>query len=284
VARLQHVESLDQRLGHRHEIGAPARAGFGDREHLLFGDGEDFVAVAAVGLETVVDDAGAHFDQLPQHGLVADDLGVCGDVGGRGRRAGEFDQVGAAGDLLAQALRLEPLAERDRVVGTALLREFADGAEDQLVVAAIEIRIDQLVGDAVIGIGRQHQAAEHGLLGFHRLRWHAQLFDPVIGAALESLIGTKPLARAHPCRISPSRIVDAIGVLQTKRHRSRPCGRSVADKTVDNRWASQEMRPRKENGRLPAPVSNPSNLEMLTPLPPAPSPSPEFRRPRAGAR
>ena len=70
---------------------------------LLLGAGEDLAAVAAVGLEAVVDDAGADVDQLPQHGLVAHDLGVGGDVGGRRRGAGEFDQVGAAGDLFGRA-------------------------------------------------------------------------------------------------------------------------------------------------------------------------------------
>src|SRR5690606_19436084 len=96
-------------------------------------------AFAAVGLEAVVDDPGADLDQLPQHGLVANDLGVGGDVGGRRRGAGQFDQVGAAGDLLGQALGLEPFAEGDRVVGPVLFRKLADRAVDQLVVAAVEV-------------------------------------------------------------------------------------------------------------------------------------------------
>src|SRR5690606_25860028 len=75
-----------------------------------------------------------------------------------------------------------PLAEGDRVVGAVLLGKLADRAVDQLVVAAVEVAVDQVVGDAVVGIGRQHQSAEHRLLGLDRLRRHAQLLDPAIAA------------------------------------------------------------------------------------------------------
>jgi transcriptional regulator with XRE-family HTH domain len=92
--------------------------------------------------------------------------------------------------------------------------QFADGAENQLVVASVEIRIHQLVGDAVIGVGREHQPAKNGLLGLYGLRRHAQLFDAVVGAALESLVGSKPLARAHPVPVSPCGIAIAIRLLQ----------------------------------------------------------------------
>src|SRR5690606_35514812 len=118
----------------------------------------------AVGLEAVVDDAGADLDQLPQHRLVAHDLGVGGDVGGRGRGARQLDQVGTAGDLFGQALRLEPFTQGHRVVGAVLLRQFADGTVDQLVVTPVAVAVDQLVCDAVVRVRGQHQAAEHRLL------------------------------------------------------------------------------------------------------------------------
>src|SRR3546814_14442756 len=101
------------------------------RSHLLLGAGEDLAAFATLGLEAVVDDARADLDQLPQHRLVAHDLGVGGDVGGRRRGAGEFDQVGPAGNLLGQALGLEPFAEGQRVVGPVLFRNPADRAVDR---------------------------------------------------------------------------------------------------------------------------------------------------------
>src|SRR3546814_16776918 len=112
----------------RHEVGAPARAGLGDREHLLLGAGEDLAAFATLGLEAVVDDARADLDQLPQHRLVAHDLGVGGDVGGRRRGAGEFDQVGPAGNLPGQALGLEPFAKGTRAAGPVLSRQLPDPA------------------------------------------------------------------------------------------------------------------------------------------------------------
>ena len=172
----------------------------GDRQHAGLGRVEDLAGLAAIGLEAVVDDAGADFDQLPQHGLVAHDLGIGDDVGGRGRGAGQFDQVGAAGDLFGLAHRFKPLAQLHRVVGAVLLREFADGAVDQLVVATIEILVGEDVGDAVEGVGRKHQSAEHRLFGLHRLRRHPQLLDAAVGARLpmeRRRIGTEPLARAH---------------------------------------------------------------------------------------
>src|SRR5690606_34933484 len=202
-AGLQDIECLGHGRVDRHEVAAPACAGLGDREHLLFGTGEDLAAVAAVGLETVVDDAGADLDQLPQHRLVAHNLGVGGDVRRRRRGAGQFDQVGTAGHLLGQALRLEPFAQRHRVVGAVLLGQLADRAVDQLVVAAVEVAVDQLVRDAVVRLGRQHQAAEHRLFGLHRLWRHAQLLDAVL-AALECgsfVPETRP--RAHQYTHSP---------------------------------------------------------------------------------
>src|SRR3546814_4055767 len=77
------------------------------RSHLLLGAGEDLAAFATLGLEAVVDDDRADLDQLPQHRLVAHDPGVGGDVGGRRRGPGEFDQVGPAGNLLGQARSAE---------------------------------------------------------------------------------------------------------------------------------------------------------------------------------
>jgi len=50
------------------------------------------------------------------------------------------------------------------------------------MVAAVEILLVQAIGDAIVGVGGQHQSAQHRLLGFDRLRRHAELFDPAIGA------------------------------------------------------------------------------------------------------
>ena len=52
------------------------------------------------------------------------------------------------------------------------------------MVAAVEVVFGELVGDAVVGVGRQHQAAEHGLLGLDRLRRNAQLLDALVACGV----------------------------------------------------------------------------------------------------
>ncbi len=49
------------------------------------------------------------------------------------------------------------------------------------MVAAVEIDFGQEVADPVERIRRQHQTAEHGLLGLHRLRRHPQGVDLAVG-------------------------------------------------------------------------------------------------------
>ncbi|MDQ1092891.1 hypothetical protein QE400_002304 [Xanthomonas sacchari] len=121
-------------------------------------------------------------DQLPQHRLVADDLGVGGDVGGRRRGAGQLDQVGAVADHLQLALRFEPLAQGHRVERAPLLGQLADRAVDQLVIAPVEVLVGELVVDPVVGLRRQHQAAEYGLFGLDRVRRHPQLVETRLAA------------------------------------------------------------------------------------------------------
>jgi hypothetical protein len=52
------------------------------------------------------------------------------------------------------------------------------------VIATIEIVLGEPVGDLVQRVGRQHQAAEHRLLGFDRVRRHTQRLDLGVMAAL----------------------------------------------------------------------------------------------------
>src|SRR5690606_6181267 len=83
----------------------------------------------------------------------------------------------------------EPLPEGHRVEGPAFLGELAYGAEDELVVPAIEVAFDQAVRHGVVGLGRKHQSAQDGLLGLHRLRRHAQLVHALFCAGLEAWVG-----------------------------------------------------------------------------------------------
>src|SRR5690606_13750430 len=199
-ALLQHLEGVAQRGVEAGEVGAAAGAGLGDGEHLLLGAGQQLGAVAAFRLEAVVDDLGADLDQLPQHRLVAHDLGVGADVGGRRRGRGQLDQVGAAADLLRIALRVEPLAQGHRVERLALLGQLADRAVDQLVVAAVEVLLHQHVADGVVRLRRQHQATQHRLLGLDRVRRDPQLLDAAIGAiAVTVAFAVSVFAEAGAC-------------------------------------------------------------------------------------
>jgi len=202
-ALLQHVEGLDQRAAHRGEVLAATAVALGNGEDFLFRLGQQFGGIAALRLEPVVDDAGTDIDQLSLDCLVADDIGVGLDVGRAGRAGGELDQVGATGDLLGLALRVEPVAHRHRIARLVLLHQFADRAIDQLVVAAVEIVLDELVGHPIEGVRIQHQTAQHRLFGFDRLRRHPQVLDHGVVAGMETGVGTGARSCAHrdvaPC-------------------------------------------------------------------------------------
>jgi len=48
------------------------------------------------------------------------------------------------------------------------------------VVAAIKVGFGEQVANAIDRVRRQHQAADDGLLGFHRLRRDAQRLEVVV--------------------------------------------------------------------------------------------------------
>ncbi len=65
--------------------------------------------------------------------------------------------------------------------GLALAGERGDRVEDQAVIGPVEIRRAHHVRDLVPGAGVEQQATEHGLLGFDRMRWSADLGEGVPG-------------------------------------------------------------------------------------------------------
>src|SRR5690606_27216292 len=75
------------------------------------------------------------------------------------------------------------------VEGPALLGKLADGAEAELVVAPVEVALVQAVGDGVVGLRREHQPAQYGLLDLHRLRRYPQLVHALLGAGFETWCG-----------------------------------------------------------------------------------------------
>ena len=168
VALVQLVDAVDraaQQLADVHEALARAPALLGDAEDGALGLVEQLADAAPLGLVGAPGDLGAHARELAQHRVLAHDVGVVGDVGRAGGVLGERAEVGEAACLLEQALAVEPLREGDHVEGPAGLGERRDGAEDQAVVAAVEVLLRDAVGDPVPGLVVEHEAAEHGLLG-----------------------------------------------------------------------------------------------------------------------
>ena len=164
------VDDRRQQRAHRNRAVALAEAAFGDLEHPLLG----LVHQLARRLP-VVDvhgrgDVGAGADQLPQQRALAHDVRVGADVG-RGRGiAGDGAQVGKAAGSFELADALEVLGDGHHVARLGIPGKHCDRGVDQLVIVAIEVLGDQLVGDVVLGARIDEQAAQDCLLGLDRMR------------------------------------------------------------------------------------------------------------------
>ena len=125
------------------------------------------------GSSALDDDRVAGRDQLPQHRSLADDVRVGADVGGGRRVARQRAQVGQAADLIEQPLASRCPGQGHGIAGLIALDEAGDRLEDQPVIVAVEILRQHPIRDLVPCGGVEHQAAEHGLLGFDRVRRQA---------------------------------------------------------------------------------------------------------------
>ena len=161
----------------RYEAVLAARAGFGDLEDLAFRLVEHLGGRLPHGTERGIRDLGADRGEAAHDRALAHDLGVAPDVGGAGRIGGERAQVGMAPGVGELAAALEALGDRQCVGRLAALDQSADVLEDGPVVGAVEIGPGDDVRDPVPRRVVEEQAAQHGLLGFDRLRRHARGFD-----------------------------------------------------------------------------------------------------------
>ena len=148
---LQLGKGFLHRRAHADKPLAPARTGFGDAEYLLLGGFQQLLARAAFRHEGVTRNFRAGIDQLPQHRLLAHDVGISSDIGGRWRGIREFEDVARATDEFSDTLCLEPFTERHRIGRHRLIRQFADGTKDQGVVAPVEVAFIDAIGDLVPG-------------------------------------------------------------------------------------------------------------------------------------
>ena len=132
------------------------------------GDWPAFRPVGPVG------DGGARRDHLAQHRALAHDLGVGGHVGRARGALRELANKGKTAFHLRVAVRAEPLGDGHDVTGVVGVDEGGDGAEDELVVAPVEVFLPDPVHHPVPTRGVEHEAAEHRALGLDRARGHAE--------------------------------------------------------------------------------------------------------------
>ena len=121
---------------------------------------------------TAPDDLAGHANEAAQHGLVPDDAGVVGDVGGAGHLVAEFGEEGRAADLGQLTARFQRVGQGDEVDGLAALGQGEHGLEDGAVRVAVEIGRGHDLDDAVQGVGVEQDAAEDRLFGLQVLRRH----------------------------------------------------------------------------------------------------------------
>ncbi len=107
------------------------------------------------------------------------------------------------------------------------------------MIAAIEIGLGQLVVDPVVGFRGQHQATQHRLFGFHRVRRHAQLVDArFVAIAVEAIaalfaVGTEAGTGGHAA-VFPAKVGQtSVGMRRPRR----------MDKPVDKPWTNRGYPP-----------------------------------------
>ena len=153
----------------------PARAAsLRDLEDAAFGVVEQIGHSAALGTERRIRDLGAGPDQVAEHRALADDLRVRDDVRGAGGVLGELGEVGEATGRFELTVPVEPLGDGDGIAWLTVLAQARDRVEHRAVVAAIEVRPGEDVGDPVPGAVVDEHSPQHRLLGLDRVRRDAK--------------------------------------------------------------------------------------------------------------
>ena len=106
---------------------------------------------AALGAKRRVRDLGAGPDQLAEHRPLADDLRVRGDVRGARRVLGELGEVGESTRGFELPVPVEPLRYGDRVARLPHFAKGRDRVEHGTMLATIEMRSGEDVGDPIPG-------------------------------------------------------------------------------------------------------------------------------------
>jgi hypothetical protein len=157
-----------------------SRTLFADLEDLALGVVEHGGYGAPLRVEGAGGDIVAGGDELAQDRSLAHDLGIAPHIGRAGHALRQRIQVGQAAAVLRLAQALQLLEDGDHIGRLALRHQRADGGVDQPVFVAIEVAVGEQVAGAVPGQVVEQQAAEHALLGFHRMGRHAQARDLLV--------------------------------------------------------------------------------------------------------
>ena len=152
--------------------GRPAAVANGVDELLrLLDELGDRPALRAVG---PIGDRGAGRDHLAQHRALAHDLGVGGHVGRARGALRELCDVREPPFHLRVPVAVEPLGDGHHVAGVVRVDEGGDGAEDELVVAAVEVLLLDAIHHPIPARGVEHDPAEHRALRLGRARRHPE--------------------------------------------------------------------------------------------------------------
>ena len=155
----------DRADGDRAPLQAPLRD-LKDEPLGLVEEGIDVVAL----LVALADDLGRGADQVPEQSLLADDVGVGDDVGGRGRLLDERGEGGGAADLLERVAAPELLGEGQEIDRLGALEERHHRREDLAMAFLVEVRGAEDFDRAGQTLSLQQEGAQHRSLGFEAVR------------------------------------------------------------------------------------------------------------------
>ena len=129
----------------------PAPAALRDLQDAAFGVVEQSGHAAALGTERRIRDLRACADQVAEHRALADDLRVRDDVRGAGGVLRELGEVGEAAGRFKLTVPIEPLGDGDGIAWPPILAQARDRVVHGAVVAAIEVRPGEDVGNPIPG-------------------------------------------------------------------------------------------------------------------------------------
>ncbi len=196
------LDGGSEQVLHADEATPPARTFLRDLEHQLFGMVQQFGTVTPVGIEGALADLVGDPDELAENGPLPHDGGIGLDVCRRGGVLCQRTQIGQPSRRLQLTDLLQTLGKGDGIERGVALRQLLHGAEDEAVIATVEVLFVKQVGHLIPGIAVQHQAAQHGLFGLDGVGRHLERF----GRRLHLVHGIGEIRHVTSCQLSSHRV------------------------------------------------------------------------------